>query len=123
MVSLTVATIVGLWQVLGQVFAGGAVLEQITGPIGLVGLVGDAAGLGAAYLLSFVAFISINLAVLNLIPFPALDGGRLLFLLVEKIKGSAIRPQVANTLNLIGFGLLLLLMLVVTYGDIRGLLF
>ncbi len=121
--SLTIATVVGLWQVLAQAFSGGAVLEQITGPIGLVGLVGEAAGLGAAYLLSFVAFISINLAVLNLIPFPALDGGRLLFLLIEKIKGSAIKPQVANALNLAGFALLLLLMLVVTYGDIRRLLF
>ncbi|MCC6290978.1 RIP metalloprotease RseP [Candidatus Nomurabacteria bacterium] len=120
---LTIATVFGLWQLIAKSFTGESVLANITGPVGLVGLVSDAALLGFVYLLSFTAFISINLAVLNLVPFPALDGGRLLFLLIEKIKGSPIRPQVANFLNLVGFGLLLLLMLVVTYGDIRRLLF
>lgn len=120
---LTLATALGLWQLIVAVFAGQNVLGNITGPVGLVGLVADAAGLGFVYLLSFTAFISINLAVLNLLPFPALDGGRLLFLLLEKIKGSPIRPRIANALNLAGFGLLLLLMAVVTYGDIRRLLF
>ena len=120
--NLTLATVAGLWQLLTQAVAGQAKLDNITGPVGLAGLVSDAAGLGWVYLLSFTAFISINLAVLNLVPFPALDGGRLLFLLIEKIKGSSIKPQVANTLNLVGFGLLLLLMAVVTYGDIRHLL-
>ncbi|MEK7650547.1 MAG: RIP metalloprotease RseP [Patescibacteria group bacterium] len=119
---ITIATVVGLFDLIKQAFAGQPVLENITGPVGLAGLVGDAASLGWVYLLSFTAFISINLAVLNLLPFPALDGGRLLFLLIEKIKGSAIKPQVANTLNLVGFGLLLLLMAVVTYGDIARLL-
>lgn len=120
---LTGATILGLWHLLGQVIVGRASLENITGPVGLAGLVSNAAGLGLIYLLSFTAFISINLAVLNLVPFPALDGGRLLFLLIEKIKGTAIKPKIANTFNLVGFGLLLLLMVVVTYGDIRHLLF
>lgn len=122
-VKLTIATIVGLGKVIVSSFAGESVLANITGPVGLVGLVSDAALLGFVYLLSFTAFISINLAVLNLVPFPALDGGRLLFLLIEKIKGSPIRPQVANMLNLIGFALLLILMLVVTYGDVHRLLF
>lgn len=120
--NITIATVVGLFSLITQAFAGQPVLESITGPVGLAGLVGDAASLGWVYLLSFTAFISINLAVLNLLPFPALDGGRLLFLLIEKIKGSSIKPQVANTLNLVGFGLLLLLMAVVTYGDISRLL-
>jgi len=122
-VRLTIATVFGLWQLITKSFMGESVLANITGPVGLVGLVSDAALLGFVYLLSFTAFISINLAVLNLVPFPALDGGRLLFLLIEKIKGSPIKPQVANFLNLAGFGLLLILMLVVTYGDIRRLLF
>lgn len=86
-----------------------------------MGLVGDAQTLGFIYLLSFTAFISINLAVINLVPFPALDGGRLLFLLIEKIKGSPISPKIANTLNYVGFGLLLLLMAFVTYHDIAKL--
>ncbi|HEY4476437.1 MAG TPA: site-2 protease family protein [Candidatus Paceibacterota bacterium] len=94
------------------------VLGQITGPVGLVGLVGDASALGFGYLLLFTALISINLAVLNLLPIPALDGGRLLFLLIERIKGRAIKPQVANAVNLTGFLLLMILMLLVTYSDI-----
>lgn len=93
-------------------------LSTVAGPVGIVGLVGDASALGFIFLLNFTAFISINLAIINLLPFPALDGGRLFFLLIEWIKGSPINPVVANTLNLIGFGLLILLMLVITYSDI-----
>jgi regulator of sigma E protease len=93
-------------------------LTQVTGPVGIVGMVGDASHLGVTNLLMFMAFISLNLAVINLLPFPALDGGRILFVIIEKIKGSPITPVVANTLNLIGFALLILLMLVVTAHDI-----
>ena len=93
-------------------------LATITGPVGLVGLVGDARSLGWIYLLNFTALISINLAIINLVPFPALDGGRLLFLLIEKIKGSAIKPVIANWFNLVGFVLLLGLMALVTVSDI-----
>jgi len=96
-------------------------LSTIAGPVGIVGLVGDATALGFMVLLNFTAIISLNLAVINLIPFPALDGGRLLFLLIEAIKGSPIKPQIANAFNFIGFALLILLMLVVTYGDIMRL--
>jgi regulator of sigma E protease len=112
-------TIQSLFTIIKDSFVGQQnVLGGITGPVGLVGLVGDAQTLGFIYLLSFTAFISINLAVINLVPFPALDGGRLLFLLIEKIKGSPISPKIANTLNYVGFGLLLLLMAFVTYHDI-----
>jgi regulator of sigma E protease len=103
-------------------FTGHGNLSAVTGPIGIVGVVGDAAKFGFVYLLSFTALISINLAVINLIPFPALDGGRLLFLLIEKIKGSRINPKIANTANIIGFGLLMILMVVITYHDIVKLL-
>ncbi len=118
-INLTVATVLGFGQLISELIKGeGNLLAQVTGPVGLVGLVGDASRLGIAYLLSFTALISINLAVLNLVPFPALDGGRLLFLLIEKIKGSPITPKIANAVNLAGFALLLLLMLAVTYKDI-----
>lgn len=117
--NLTLGTASGFYQLISSLFRGDrAILGQITGPVGLAGMVGDARGLGLAYLISFTALISINLAILNLIPFPALDGGRLLFLLIEKIKGSPITPKVANAANLIGFALLILLMLAVTYKDI-----
>jgi regulator of sigma E protease len=97
-------------------------LSQVAGPIGIVGLVGDAASVGIVALMSFTALISINLAVINLLPFPALDGGRLLFVLIETVKGSPIKPAIANTLNVIGFALLILLMIAVTYHDILRLL-
>lgn len=93
-------------------------LDSVAGPVGIVSLVGDASALGFAYLISFTAFISLNLAVINLFPFPALDGGRILFVLIEIVKGSPIRPTVANTLNSLGFAILLLLILAVTYSDI-----
>jgi regulator of sigma E protease len=111
-------TVAGLGGVILGAFQGKGGLDQVTGPVGIVGLVGEVSSLGFLYLLSFTAFISINLAVINLIPFPALDGGRILFVLVESIKGGPIRPKIATTLNVVGFGLLILLMLVVTYNDI-----
>jgi regulator of sigma E protease len=120
--NLVVATFKGFYTLIHDALLGHGNLSQITGPVGIVGVVGDAAKFGFIYLLSFTALISINLAVINLIPFPALDGGRLLFLLIEKIKGSRIKPQVANMANMIGFGLLMLLMVVITYHDIVKLL-
>lgn len=112
------AIVVAFGGLLMNIFMLNADLSQITGPVGIVGFVGDAASLGFIYLLSFTAFISLNLAIINLLPFPALDGGRLLFILIEAIKGSRINPKVTNTLNTIGFTLLILLMLAVTYSDI-----
>lgn len=97
---------------------GEADLSGIAGPVGIAGLVGDASRLGIIYLLSFTAFISLNLAVLNLIPFPALDGGRLVFVAIEAIMRRPIPPRVANTVNAVGFGILILFMLIVTYRDI-----
>ena len=118
-VSVTIATAVGLYTIIAKAVSGvGGVGEAITGPVGIVGIVGDAYQFGFVYLLSFTALISVNLAIINLIPFPALDGGRLLFLLIEKVKGSRISSRVANTLNMVGFVILILLMLYVTYKDI-----
>ncbi|MBI2097467.1 MAG: site-2 protease family protein [Candidatus Vogelbacteria bacterium] len=94
-------------------------LNQVAGPIGLATLVGTARALGLGYLLLFTAVISINLAILNLLPLPALDGGRLFFLLIESLKGSPIKPAVTRALNLGGFALLIILMLFVTYHDLQ----
>lgn len=120
--SITIATFVGFYNLIAGAISGHGDISAVTGPIGIVNVVGDAAEFGFIYLLSFTALISINLAVINLIPFPALDGGRLLFLLIEKIKGSRIKPKIANTVNVVGFGLLMLLMVFITYHDITKLL-
>lgn len=116
--SLTKGTVVGLYTLIKESLRGKGSFSEVAGPVGMVGIVGDAYKFGFVYLLSFMALISINLAIINLIPFPALDGGRLLFLLIEKIKGSQINPKVANTINTIGFYILILLMLIITYHDV-----
>jgi regulator of sigma E protease len=117
-IAMTGTIAVALFDFFSQVFTGSADFSQVAGPVGIVGLVGEASEIGFIYLLSFTAFISINLALINLIPFPALDGGRLLFLLIEFIKRSPINPKFANALNMIGFAFLILLMLVVTFHDV-----
>lgn len=117
--NLTWLTARGLGDFLfGLVRGHGELLNQVAGPVGLVSLVGTAQALGLGHLLLFTAVISINLAVLNLLPIPALDGGRLLFLLIEAIKRKPLNPKFAKMANLIGFALLILLMVIVTFSDI-----
>ncbi|KKP87123.1 MAG: RIP metalloprotease RseP [Parcubacteria group bacterium GW2011_GWC1_35_8] len=115
---ITKGTVLGLYTLIAEGIQGKGSFSSVTGPVGMVGIVGDAYQFGFVYLLSFTALISVNLAIINLLPFPALDGGRLFFLLIEKIKGSRINPKFANTANMIGFGILIILMLAVTYHDI-----
>jgi regulator of sigma E protease len=117
-IALTGAVAVGIFAFLGDALTLQADFSQVAGPVGIVSLVGDAAELGVVSLLTFAAIISLHLAVINLLPIPALDGGRLLFVLVEAIKGSPIRPSVTATVNAAGFALLILLMVAVTYNDI-----
>jgi len=119
---VTKSIVVGVYKLISEAIVGKGSLESVTGPVGLIHIVGTAYKFGFTYLLSFAALISLNLAVLNLLPFPALDGGRLFFLLVEKIKGSRINSKFANMANMIGFALLIILMLAVTYHDIVKLL-
>ena len=108
----------GLYTLIASGIQGKGSFSSVTGPVGMVSIVGDAYKFGFVYLMSFMALISVNLAIINLIPFPALDGGRLLFLLIEKIKGSRINPKIANTANMVGFAILIILMLLVTYHDV-----
>jgi regulator of sigma E protease len=110
--------VVGLSTFIWQAVRGHGDFSQVSGPVGIVGLVGDAAHFGLAYFLGFVAFISLNLAVINLIPFPALDGGRVLFVIIEAVTRRPIKAKIANTLNTVGFFILISLMLVITYRDI-----
>ena len=108
----------GLGVLLYDSVRGEADFSQIAGPIGIVGLVGEAAGFGLTSLLMFTAFISLNLAVINLLPFPALDGGRLVFVVIEALSRRPIKPVWVARLNMTGFVLLILLMVAVTYNDI-----
>jgi len=101
---------------------GSADWSQVAGPVGIAGLIGDASSVGFVYLLYFTAFISVNLAVINLIPLPALDGGRLVFIGIEAITQKPIGERVANVFNIVGFALIVMLMVVITYHDLLRLL-
>lgn len=117
-----VGIVTGLSTLLAQSIHGDADYSQIAGPIGIVGMVQDAAAFGFTALLTFTAIISLNLAVINLLPFPALDGGRLLFVLIEAIIRKPIPPTWAARVNFAGFAVLMLLMVAVTFNDILKLL-
>lgn len=109
---------VGVIGFLGSAFVFDADLTQVTGPVGIANMVGDAAEFGFVSLLLFTAFISLNLAVINLLPIPALDGGRILFVVAEMVMRRKIDPIWMSRVNLIGFGFLILLMVLVTYNDV-----
>ena len=103
-----------IWSLLSVGKAG----VEVSGPVGIAVMTQQAASLGLMVVLNFMAIISINLAIINALPFPALDGGRLLFLIVEKIKGSPINQVWEAKANNFGFLLLMGLMVVVTFQDL-----
>lgn len=109
---------VSLYNLVGQVFHGQDVGSQFAGPVGIANITGQAARLGFTYLLQFMALLSLNLAVINILPFPALDGGRIIFLLVEKLKGRPVRKEVEALIHNIGFLLLISLVVFITFKDI-----
>lgn len=100
-------------------FTGESSTAGLVGPVGLAREVGNAATFGLTYLLAFVALISVNLAVLNIMPFPALDGGRLLVVWGEAITGRKLSPAVTGIIHGLGFLILIVLMVVLTIGDIK----
>jgi len=100
----------------------GKVPAQLSGPVGIAQFVGESAKLGLIPLFSLTALLSINLALFNLFPIPALDGGRLLFLLIEKIRGKALKLEREEAIHYIGFIILITLFLLITYQDILRLI-
>lgn len=115
------AIIVAFYQLIKGLLLGQGVTADLSGPVGIATLTGQVARLGFIYLLQFTALLSINLAVINFFPFPALDGGRVLFLIIEKIKGSPVKREVEGVIHNIGFALLMILVLMVTFRDISRL--
>ena len=99
-------------------FTGGISVNQLSGPVGIYNVVGQQREAGFQNILYLIALLSINVGFINLIPFPAFDGGRILFLVIEKIKGSPVKPETENLIHTIGFILLMALMLYVTFNDI-----
>lgn len=107
-----------MFTTLEELFTGGVAVKELSGPVGIYTLVGEQAKNGFENILYLIAFLSINVGVINLLPFPAFDGGRVLFLIIEKLTGKAIPTKVENMINSIGFMLLMILMLYVTFNDI-----
>lgn len=93
-------------------------VSALSGPVGIFEVVGQSMAAGLYYVVYITAFLSINVGVINILPFPAFDGGRVFFLIIEKIKGSPVNSKFENMCHTIGFFLLILLMLFVTVQDI-----
>ncbi|MDE6141239.1 MAG: RIP metalloprotease RseP, partial [Bacilli bacterium] len=98
-------------------------LNALSGPVGMYGIVNTVAAYGLSNILYFAAYISINLGIINILPFPAFDGGRVVFVGIEAITGKKVDPKVEGYFHTVGFMLLMLLMLYVTWHDIVKLIF
>lgn len=111
-----------IFRVLGQIFADlyahGKVEQQLAGPVGIAVLTGEVVDLGFVHVLQFAALLSINLAIINILPFPALDGGRILFVIIEKFRGRAVSRKIENVIHTVGFFILIGLIILVTISDI-----
>lgn len=107
-----------MFEFVGMIFQGKVSTNDLSGPVGVVREIGNAAQLGIYNVLYILGFISINLGFFNLLPIPALDGSRIVFLLIELVRGKPIDPNKEGFIHMIGFVLLISLMLLVTYKDI-----
>ncbi len=99
----------------------GRMIGEVAGPVGITTLGAQALKLGIGYFIQFLATLSVYLSAINLVPFPALDGSRLFFVFIEKLRGKAVSTKVENLIHTIGFAILLLIFFVITYRDIARL--
>ncbi len=107
-----------LFDIIKGLIIGQSASVDVSGPIGIAYLTKQVTALGFSYILQFIALLSINLGIINAFPFPALDGGRILFILIEKIKGSPVSQKVEQAFHTFGFIALILLMVLVTFRDL-----
>ncbi len=115
-----------IWISLGDLITGKFGLNDLSGPVGIVNVIGDVVSQPSSVpisdiiqdLLYLISFITINVGMFNLLPIPALDGGRILFLIVEAVRRKPIKPEKEGIVHFIGLAILLILMLIVTFNDI-----
>lgn len=117
----TVNMTTSIFKFLGSLFKGETTEGSVVGPVGMVGIVSDAADMGFLNLLYIAAYISINLGIVNLLPFPALDGGRIVFVIIELIKGSPLNTEKENSFHVAGFLILMGLMVFMLFRDFMNL--
>lgn len=104
--------------IISYLFTGKLSLSSLSGPIGIYNIVGQSAEAGLINIIYLIGYLSINVGFINLLPIPAFDGGRILFLIIEKIRRKPIKPSVENAIHSVGFVLLMILMVAITYNDI-----
>lgn len=119
-----VTTVRMIWESVFDLITGKYGIEQMSGPVGITKEIGNAASQsdGGKSLINLTALIALNLGVMNLLPLPALDGGRILFLAIEAIRRKPLKREVEGYIHLVGMALLLLLMLVITFQDVTRLI-
>ena len=114
----SLSTVKMIWDSLVDLVTGRYGLSAVSGPVGVAEVVSDAAKQGVSSFLNIAVMLAMNLGVFNLLPLPALDGGRLLFQIVELVRRKPLRPEVEGYVHFAGIVLLMLLMVVITYKDI-----
>lgn len=107
-----------MYDIIVKLFTGEVSTQELSGPVGIVYVVNDTAKAGFIYVVYLAALLSLNLAIMNMLPFPALDGGRLLFLAIRKITGKRVTDEMEGKIHFIGIMLLFGLMIYVTWNDI-----
>lgn len=115
---MTWAILDSFGKLIGSLFGGGNMSASLAGPVGIAVMTGEVAAMGFVYLLQFAALLSINLGVINILPFPALDGGRIFFLIIEKLRGKAADERLENAMNNLGFLFLMIVIVFVTVKDV-----
>ncbi len=115
--NVTASIFLALAGMMKGLFMGHGAGIDVTGPVGIVYATKQMSELGIAYLIQFAAILSVNLAIFNILPIPALDGGRIFFVIIEKFKGTPVREIIEQRFHQVGFFLLLLLMIFVTVRD------
>ncbi len=116
-----ISIFVGLYILIKTMIFGGGMVFDVAGPVGIAKLVGDSAKMGVNYLLQITAMISLSLAAINILPIPALDGGRVLFVLIEKFTGRKVPLKYEQLAHTIGFLVLMILIIVITFRDVKKL--
>lgn len=110
-----------MWLTISSLVTGKLSLKNLSGPVGVYQVVNTGISIGISYLIYITAFLSINVGFINILPLPAFDGGRAFFMLIEKVIGRPINSKIENTVHTVGFILLLLLMVLITWQDIARL--
>jgi len=118
----TIALVKVVYQSLYDIASGKYGASEVSGPVGTVQVIGEAASQGLDSLIYLAAFITVNLGIFNLLPLPALDGGRLIFIFIELIRGKPVPKKYEGMIHFIGFSLLILLIILVTFNDIKTLI-